>query len=235
MYSASYMEPDDLATDDPSMDRPCAAMSDDWDLAMLRELAEMSMTLARAVTENALRRLSAEPEAANDDEVLPPAYQGDPVLAQGRAARSVRLTLGLYAKIKRERAMALRAAEAGADPELDPEHEGAVEELQQRIGRMLEGHIDSHADGVRQAMEETIAEAADGPEHDRMIGRTRDYLLEAEAELNFLERPVGAMIAELCAELGLSPNWNRWAKREWAVEEAKQQRAGSPYRLGTGP
>src|ERR1700761_21185 len=99
MYSASYMEPDDLATDDPSMDRPCAAMSDDWDLAMLRELAEMSMTLARAVAENALRRMAVAPEETVEDEAgaktpWVPAFAGmsgggDPVLAQGRAARSV--------------------------------------------------------------------------------------------------------------------------------------------------
>jgi hypothetical protein len=225
MYAASHMEPDDLDTDDPELDRPSEAVADDWDLAMLRELAEMSMALARAVTENALTRLAgaADADPATDtDEALPPAYQGDPVLAQGRAARSVRLTLGLYAKIKRERAMAVAQAKDGSDKD------GVIAQIEASAGKvraMLANIAAEPVDRARVAMEQLIeAQPIEAVEKDWLRGEVSERL-EDETDGKF-DLPTSAIIAGLCRDLGLKPDWDRWKDEPWAVEEA---RASSPY------
>jgi hypothetical protein len=41
--------------------------------------------------------------------------------------------------------------------------------------------------------------------------------------------PIGASVARLCAELGLTPDWSLWEDEDWAIEEAETDAPGSPY------
>jgi hypothetical protein len=230
MYAASPMPPDDIDTDDPYLDRPGGAvpdgMEESWDLAMLRELAEMSMALARAVTECALMRLAA-PEtdaAAEAQAALPPGFRGDPVAAQGRAARSVRLTLGLYAKIKRERAAAVAVARAKAGTDKDSVI-AQIEAGADKVRAMLAGIAAEPMDRAREALDGLIDDQpCDAAEKER-LWEAVDERLDVETD-DRVGVSTSAMIARVCRDLGLTPDWDRWKDEPWAVEEAQ---ASSPY------
>ena len=49
---------------------------------------------------------------------------------------------------------------------------------------------------------------------------------------------VSETVAQLCEQLELEPDWERWAAKDWAIEEAEAGIEGSPYvsrkRGGTG-
>ncbi|MDB5431309.1 MAG: hypothetical protein JWP35_2425, partial [Caulobacter sp.] len=42
-------------------------------------------------------------------------------------------------------------------------------------------------------------------------------------------RPIGALVAQICADLGLSPRWTAMAQEAWAQEEIIERPPGSPY------
>jgi hypothetical protein len=44
------------------------------------------------------------------------------------------------------------------------------------------------------------------------------------------DRPLGAIIAALCADLGVEVDWSLWADEDWAIEEARTKPPDSPYR-----
>ena len=64
-------------------------------------------------------------------------------------------------------------------------------------------------------------------------------LLEEGADFEaYGDRPVSWTVARLCKALDLDPDWDEWAREDWAKAEAREGVAGSPYvsreRGGTG-
>ena len=59
-----------------------------------------------------------------------------------------------------------------------------------------------------------------------------EALSEREWEYDYLRRPVGAVIARLCEDYDLEPDWSLWAGEAWAIEEAATNAEGSPYAEG---
>ena len=64
-------------------------------------------------------------------------------------------------------------------------------------------------------------------------------LLEEGAEYEgYGDRPVSWTVARLCKALDLDPDWDEWAREDWAKDEARAGVSGSPYvsreRGGTG-
>jgi len=43
------------------------------------------------------------------------------------------------------------------------------------------------------------------------------------------DRPLGAIVADLCRDLGVAVDWSLWADEDWAIEEARTKPPGSPY------
>ncbi len=50
-----------------------------------------------------------------------------------------------------------------------------------------------------------------------------------DCEYDCSRRPIGAVIALICKDLGATPDWERWAGEDWALEEARTRAPGSPY------
>ncbi|MGB8841121.1 MAG: hypothetical protein WCC64_08600, partial [Aliidongia sp.] len=46
---------------------------------------------------------------------------------------------------------------------------------------------------------------------------------------DFMSRPVGALVAGICTDLYLDPDWHLWQHERWAVKEIRTQPPGSPY------
>ena len=169
---------------------------------MLRELAELGMQLARAVAAQALAE--AQGEAATEP------GRADPGLSFSRVARAVRLTLALEART-REGVVARAAPETGGF-----DYEAAAERVRDKIGRVLrhgcetdaQELIDDLALGDRDQAEALMAEFRERLEDDETIVRG--------------DTPTGEVIAAICRDLGIKPDWSRWPKREaWVVEAAR--------------
>ena len=172
-------------------------------MAMLRELGEMGMELARALKAQALAQL--DPQAPD----APKVTDGDPVLMFTRVARAVRQTLALE----------LRCSNPDAETGL-----WRAEAVHARRRRK---------DEVRDLAGLIIDEEAPrGAE--RRMRMALDARLDCDApdDEDFTYLSTGVMLARICRELGIEPDWNRWCDYPWAAAEAKAQVPGSPF---TGP
>ena len=88
--------------------------------------------------------------------------------------------------------------------------------MRDKLGRVLlddceteaRGLIDDLVDGDRDQAEVLMAEFRERLEDDEAIVRG--------------DRPAGEVIAAICRDLGVKPDWSRWPKREaWVVEAAR--------------
>lgn len=142
-------------------------------------------------------------------------------MAHSRIARAVRLTVALQSKVMKE-ALALeqgvgeaKASKAEARPILAPADPDPAHERRRRIDRV-----------VRRVIE---AEEDDEDEVERLSGEAWERLEDEDVYGDVLARPMGEIVARVCEDLGLSPDWTRLAKEAWAVEEARAAHPGSPF------
>jgi hypothetical protein len=170
-------------------------------LEMLGELAELGLDIARAIARQAT---SETPGAAQ-------VVKGDVSLAYARVARAVRLTLALRSRLLQD----LQAWDEVAERHLRGGRLNAARARKARIGRILDRVID--------------AEAGDDGEGDRLAGEVRERLEHDDIYGDVLARPVGELVAMICRDLGLSPDWVRLAEEAWAQDEIEGGQAGSPF------
>jgi hypothetical protein len=187
-------------------------------LRLLEELAEIGMDMARALRRQALAQADAAEIEASD---TAHAVSGDVGLTFSRIARAVRLTLALEARTA-EAASARRSA-AAADRAARREEERFRALVTPRPADPREAVIERI---VEQAIE---AEIDDPKDVDHMMGDFYERLDEDEAYADPAGRPIGEIVARICRDLRLDPDWSRWANEPWAVEEARTASAGSPY------
>ncbi len=187
------------ASDDPE-DRTA------WRLAMLRELAELGMEMARAVRDEAVARS----EPAEEGEPRPPARfpAGDLGLVYSRIARAVRQTLALHERI----------AEDG--------RKAGVERARSRVAAIraaAEDRQNEIRDYVAEAIEAEAAERhSSRPEVERLLDDL-DERIEAGAYDDGLDdAPIGELVARICADLGVIPDWSLW-DHDWAIDHLKAQ------------
>ncbi|CAN7458575.1 hypothetical protein LJR225_003092 [Phenylobacterium sp. LjRoot225] len=182
-------------------------------LAMLGRLAEAGLNLALAIEQQATAAQAAAPEAPD----AAAERLGALALAYGRVSRAVRLSVALQGRVlkelqalddvaartrKGELAEAARTAAAQA-----AERKGRVERI---VGRVIAEAFDDQAEVDRAA-----EEAWDRLEHDDIYG-------------DLSRKPVSELIARICQDLGLAPDWPRLAQEAWAEEEIAGGAAGAP-------
>ena len=46
---------------------------------------------------------------------------------------------------------------------------------------------------------------------------------------DFEDLPASALIARICADLGIEPDWSLWEDEDWAVQETQDRVRGSPF------
>jgi hypothetical protein len=193
--------------------------TDPDDDAMLRRLAEMDM----AAAEKAHAALMAAETTAEIAEAMR-CYQ--------RAARSVRQTLMLKARLKR---MAVQITPVGAPGAF------ASPYAADRAGAALwdpDDPVGARVEALQDAVGRVIAAAhPDDAERQEALFAQQDALMDAEAERpDFLHHPLEAQVADQCESLGLpaelAARWSELPPGQWA--DPDEEDPGPPL-PGTPP
>ena len=174
-------------------------------LWVLGQLAEGGLEIARAIEHRATSDDS-------EDAVLDAAP-----IAYARVARAVRMTLMLQYKLIADlQALEAKAAHEAAHANClrGTQRVGLKFDQKERIGRIISRIAE--ADGADEDEVERLAEeAAERLDQDDLYG-------------DILTRPVSALIAQICDDLGLEPDWPQLAEEAWAKAEIENGAAGGP-------
>ena len=205
----------DAPPSDPSQDRDCACSAEERTerhLRLLQELAEIGMEMARAVRGQAVAQA-----AERDANPAAPFAGGDLGLVFSRIARAVRQTLALEARLAEERLKA-RA-----------EHATQLAEHAARLAGEARAKTVRRRNDVRYYVAEAIE--AETPEDDveDLLEELDERLDDVDAAGEFDDRPIGELVASICRDLGITPDWSLWEDEDWAIEEARTRPPGSPY------
>jgi hypothetical protein len=176
---------------------------------MLDRLAEAGLEIAIALETRAKGAASAPADDPVDLDAV--------ALGYSRVARAVRLSILLQSKLIADRDDAARArAERRAEAEARKANEpwDREELARDRVARILRRVIHAeHEDEDR--IERLVAEACERVEDDDCYG---------SASL----RPMSEMVADICKDLGLNPDWAAMAVESWAMEEMRSGAVGRP-------
>jgi hypothetical protein len=221
----SMFAPHSILADEP--DAPCplgqaptADAADFWSRAAADEraaarvsrLQEMARVGLDLIVE--LRRLIIEDGAAGN---LAGAYIG--------LSRAVRQSLALEAKLDGD--AEARSAAVAAE-------RAAAEKARQAAGaRRVPVEVEERREQARRTLEEAIESAVD-PEEDpveteRLYDALNERLADAADPIDDLNRPLSVVVAGICRDLGLTPDWAAWAEEDWALEEAEARLPGSAF------
>jgi hypothetical protein len=170
-------------------------------LAILSELAEAGLEIALALKTRIVETAAAEPDADSAGACA------DLARAFDRASRAVRMSIALRERVAKD---AIADGQAARDPAHDArtQRAGRVRRIVKRIAG-ARGH-DSFS---REAFDRQACE--------------RLYDIDITGDLE--NRPIGALVAQICADLGLAPRWTEMAREAWAQEEITERPPGSPY------
>lgn len=150
-----------------------------------------------------------EPEAPSPA----PVTHRDPMQTFTQLARAVRMTAALEARLSQpvqdQQALAWRA-----------------EALQARRRRK------AHVFAIARQIVETDGHEINRRQNLDALDASFDTEHEEDDEADFGNLPIGVLVARICRDLGIRPNWAPWAATDWAHEEARAQAHGSPF---TGP
>ena len=203
---------------EPSLSAPSDPDSlDGWERALLDRqlealgrLADMGMALAAAIQ----RRATAEEPASDAD-------LNRAAIDFARVSRAVRMTFALQSRLIAEfkdgsRPAKAAAADDGAFEVLWREDVVDNDEVQQRQVRGIVQRLAEAASLDNEAVERLACEAGERFEHENVY---RDLTT----------RPLGEIVALICKDLGLDPDWDLLADEYWAKEEIARSAFGSPF------
>src|ERR1700761_1090738 len=175
---------------------------DAQDIAMLGELAEITMGVARGLGQLALDKV-----AAGDADAA--ARLGSVITKVGRA---VRASVAYRRKIEDQLRKHV-AGEAAAKAEAGRGEVSARQEASAARRNMIENAV------MRLIYEQ------DEDKDDELVERLDEY----ENFTDFTDRPVSEFISDVCKALKLKFRWDRFEHDPWAIEEAKADPPASPF------
>ena len=185
-------------------------------LAMLRELAELGMTLTRNLVAS-----TQAPAAADRDNAAaePPPPRHDPANAFARLSRAVRLTLALEASAEDD--LATLRAEGSLKPVKGPT-------IDARDAKVDQPPLDpfppvDHPSAFRNKVRDCVYRVLNAEVEDLRPAQERmhslyERLQEGRCYDAFIYRPLREAVAAICDDLGLSPNWTGWTDDGWPPE-----------------
>jgi hypothetical protein len=179
-------------------------------LAMLQELAEIGLQMARAVRDEALACV----DAAEDDAPRPPSRfgNGDLGLVYSRIARAVRQTLALETRVA------------------DDSERSRVEREQRRVAALRwasEERQREIRDYVAEAIEaEAVEKQSSEREVERLLNDLDERIEAGDYDDRLDDAPVGELVERICADLGVIPDWNLWDDHDWAIEHLRARDPG---------
>jgi hypothetical protein len=139
----------------------------------------------------------------------PQVVEGDVALAYDRVARAVRMAILLQARLTEEqRASVQTPAEPLADAESARKDQVAriVRRVAEGDGRLNPSHIIAAGRLARERLE-----------HDDIYGKV-------------MSQPVSDLVADICHDIGLTPDWEKLAWEAWAQEEMDSSEVGEALR-----
>ena len=203
--------PPDAPLDVEALDR--ARLRLERQLDMLEQLAEAGLEVALAIRDQATGRA---PEGT------PPVARGDIAMAYARAARAVRFSIVLQSKLTAD----LQAIETDAVQARDEAEELAFLQTPHSVRRAAVEHIVESV--VRAEREPGEGAPALEARIDRLVCEAADRLEHEELYGDILARPISEVVADLCRDLGLHPDWPALADAAWARREIDSGIVGAP-------
>jgi hypothetical protein len=158
-------------------------------------------------------------------------------LAFQRLNRTLRLTIALEAKLRAERARGFAAAQVGArgaatrgraDAAADEDEPLLSPEMRAKVNARLMQLVMRKRVIVGVVQDVLASDGADAETLEDVGRLLSERLLDREPS-DTVEYPIGRMVARICRDLRVSPDWSRWKDCDWAVEEARTRAQGSPY------
>ena len=121
-----------------------------------------------------------------------------------RIARAVRQTVALATRLDqdRQKSQAERASKAAVETRV----RGLMRKA--RVQEIVERVIEVESDG------------------ERLLGRLDERLEDAD-DTDFADRPIGELVAAICRDLGVTPDWSLWEDEAWAIAAAGAEPVGS--------
>jgi hypothetical protein len=177
----------------------------DRQLYIVGELVEGGFEIAQAIRRQA------------SDETAPKVVQGDIAAAHACVSKAVRLSLMLQTDMIQNLARmtsvvsnpAFSAATntEAARPRLEAQRKARAHRVVARIAR---------------------AEKPDAEVAERLVREARERLERGDAFAHVLSLPFSEIIALICKDLGLDPDWPALAQEAWALEEIATGAPGAP-------
>jgi hypothetical protein len=183
---------------------PAPAADDAWrerELAILSELAEAGLEIAQALKGRIVEAASAEPDADNAG------VCADLTRAFDRASRATRMAIALRRRLAKDEPPPGQTARA-REREARNDHGRRALRIVRRMARAR-----SYPSVVYEAMDR----------------EARERLFDPDISGEILGRPLGALVAQICADLDLDPLWHGFAHEPWAQAEITERPPGSPY------
>jgi hypothetical protein len=205
MTGAAIRETNDQAVGEADWARPLFERQ----IEGLGRLAEAGLEVALAI-EQLAKAVTAETGVTTAD--VAPA-----LAAFARVARAVRLTFMLQSKLIKQlqdwdshRAYLASSAAWQAERERGKQADQRKAQVERIVERVAKGDRD------------------DADEVERLVDETRERLDQDDIYGDVLSRPVSELVAMICRDLGLGPDWTRLAKEAWARDEMACGEAGWP-------
>jgi hypothetical protein len=179
---------------------------DVWERRLLREMAEGGAEICRYMQGRVIRAVMAGDDAA----------VASLASAHAREARSVRMCIAQRRKLRQLREHEARREEAARAGAAGPA-EAAAEAEETRL--MVRYRLWSlyGKDKVREVAALAIATERPEAERERLLADL-DRRLDGEEAVSLAEMPIGRAIRQVCADLGLDPDWSLWKHQTWAIE-----------------
>jgi hypothetical protein len=206
MSAAATSQPDQARdADEAANDAPWARALLDRQLFIVGELVEGGFEIAQAIRRQA------------SDETAPKVVQGDLAAAHACVSKAVRLSLMLQTdmiqNLARMTSVVSNPAFSGeanteaARPRLEAQRKARAHRVVERIAR---------------------AEKPDAEAAERLVTEARQRLERGDAFAHVLSLPFSEIIALICKDLGLDPDWPALAEEAWALEEIASGAPGAP-------
>jgi hypothetical protein len=177
---------------------------------------------AQAVLRRQVERLDALAELGLDMAQAIAAEKADgAVTAFSRVAKTVRLCGLLQSKLIKDMDEAYRRALASAP----------LVEAQARIKATQQDPAHDHKARVEKIVERQVRARHKGDEQEveRLMLEACERLDDDDIYRDVLTRPVGELVALICKDLGVDPDWPQLAQEAWAQDEIERGGEGSPF------
>jgi len=201
---------------------------------------EVGLVLLEVVEALALKAARLVKAQAKDEALDPATIAAARDLAQayGKVSRSIRQNALLEERLEAG-IQGRRRALDGARRDWSVKTATRAAEAEEAAWQEAHGARRDREDIVADVMKQVCSNQADDPEHlDALEVEFAELLEEGAGYEAYGERPVSETVARLCKAMNLDPDWDEWAREDWAKQEAKEGAAGSPYvsleRGGTG-